>query len=210
MTTIVQVSDLPAAVQSNELVDAMVAAANSKATRVAPCLTTPTAAWAANTLYMPGQTVHLTGNEALQVSIPGTSGASEPAAPALDATVVDGTVTWLRIGPTPDVLAEAKLVLIGAISRWCQAGTGALTAQTVGPYSQTIDTRQRTGFNLWPSEITSLQDLCRRGDEGAAFSVDTAPRLTGAHLLWCSLNFGATYCSCGVDIAWYPIYETCE
>lgn len=27
------------------------------------------------------------------------------------------------------------------------------------------------------------------------------------HLPWCSLNFGATYCSCGADIAGRPIYE---
>jgi hypothetical protein len=35
---IIQVSDLPEAVQSTELVDAMVAGANAKASRVAPCL----------------------------------------------------------------------------------------------------------------------------------------------------------------------------
>ena len=27
------------------------------------------------------------------------------------------------------------------------------------------------------------------------------------HLPWCNLNFGATYCSCGADIAGEPIYE---
>lgn len=31
---------------------------------------------------------------------------------------------------------------------------------------------------------------------------------TGDHLPWCSLVLGATYCSCGVDIAGYPIFET--
>jgi hypothetical protein len=28
-----------------------------------------------------------------------------------------------------------------------------------------------------------------------------------SHLPWCNLNFGATYCSCGADIAGEPIYE---
>ena len=28
-----------------------------------------------------------------------------------------------------------------------------------------------------------------------------------AHLPWCSINFGALYCSCGVDIAGSPIFE---
>jgi hypothetical protein len=73
--------------------------------------------------------------------------------------------------------------------------------------TETLDTKQRTGFNFWPSEITSLQDLCKSGGSNEAFTVDTAPRLWGAHLLWCSLYFGATFCSCGVDIAWQPIFE---
>ena len=39
-----------------------------------------------------------------------------------------------------------------------------------------------------------------------AFSIDMAGR-GAAHLAWCSLMLGATFCSCGVDIAGYPIYE---
>jgi hypothetical protein len=31
-----------------------------------------------------------------------------------------------------------------------------------------------------------------------------------AHLPWCSLMMGATYCSCGVDIAGFPLFETAE
>ena len=41
---------------------------------------------------------------------------------------------------------------------------------------------------------------------GGAFSIDTVGS-SSTHLPWCSLNFGATYCSCGADIAGYPIYE---
>lgn len=39
-----------------------------------------------------------------------------------------------------------------------------------------------------------------------AFSID----MIGAaaiHLSWCTLMLGGNYCSCGVDIAGYPIYE---
>lgn len=39
-----------------------------------------------------------------------------------------------------------------------------------------------------------------------AFSVDMLG-VSSAHLPWCSLSMGASYCSCGVDIAGYPIYE---
>jgi hypothetical protein len=43
-------------------------------------------------------------------------------------------------------------------------------------------------------------------ENGGAFSVDMIGFAT-AHLPWCSFNFGAVYCSCGVDIAGYPIFE---
>jgi hypothetical protein len=109
--------------------------------------------------------------------------------------------------PTVDQLSEARLVLIGAITRWSQAGSGALQAQTAGPFGQTIDTRQRTGYNLWPSEIEQLQAVCKAITQRKAFAVDTAPDVTGEHAPWCSLAFGALYCSCGVDIAGYPIFE---
>ena len=41
---------------------------------------------------------------------------------------------------------------------------------------------------------------------GGVYAVDTAA-CASAHLPWCSLAFGALYCSCGADIAGYPIYE---
>jgi hypothetical protein len=159
--SIIAISDLPLAVQSAELVEAMVAGANAKAARVAPCLT-----W-------------------------------------------DGTVTD-QPSPTEDQLAEARLVLIGAIRRWADAGAGAFTTQTAGPFSVATDTRQRTGYNLWPSEIEALQDICSAGKDtsSGAFSITPTAR-TGAHMPWCALAFGATYCSCGADLTadQYPLYE---
>lgn len=156
---IITVTDLPAALQSVELIDDMVAGANAKALRVAPCL-----GW--------------TGDPT-----------TEPA-------------------PSAGQLAEAKLVLIGAVKRWAEAGSGSFQQQTAGPFSVSTDTRQRTGYNLWPSEISDLQAICRTaGEDGRqAFSFDTAPACS-AHLPWCSLSMGALYCSCGTDIAGEPIYE---
>ena len=154
--SIIAVSDLPTNLQAVEMIDVMVAGANAKAARVAPCLVS-----------------------------------TNPA-------------------PTDDQIAEARLVLLGAVKRWADAGAGALSAQTAGPFSQTFDTRQRTGFNLWPSEITDLQAICstEAPAKREAFSFDTAPSAgLSAHLPWCNLAFGATYCSCGVDIAGVPIFE---
>lgn len=48
---------------------------------------------------------------------------------------------------------------------------------------------------LFPSAISN----------GKAFAIDSVPEGT-AHAPWCSLNFGATYCSCGADIAGVPIF----
>jgi hypothetical protein len=135
VAAIVSVSDLPSALQTAELVDAMVDGANAKASRVAPCLT-----WA-------------------------DEDADHPA-------------------PSVDQLAEARLVLIGAIKRWAESGAGAYQTQTAGPFSVGVDTRQRTGFNLWPSEIEGLQEICRAagsGGTGRAFEVDTMPANAGVY-----------------------------
>lgn len=161
MAEIITVSDLPTAMQSAELVDAMVAGANARASRVAPCLT-----W-------------------------------------------DGTVTDQPV-PTADQLAEARLVLIGAVKRWTETGSGALQSQTAGPFGMQVDTRQRTGFNLWPSEIEALQEICAAGTTGSsgAFSI-TPGGTSSAHMPWCAINLGANYCSCGADLTdyEYPLYE---
>lgn len=159
MAEIITIADLPTSIQAAELAAMMVAGANAKASRVAPCLT-----WTGDT--------------------------DEPA-------------------PSDDQLAEAKLVLVGAVRRWAEAGSGALQAQTAGPFGMTVDTRQKSsGYNLWPSEIEQLQAICSSATDtsSGAFSI-TPYGCSSAHLPWCSLSMGAAYCSCSVDIAGYPIYE---
>lgn len=156
-------TDLPAGIQSNELVDVMVVGANAKASRVAPCLVVALAA---------------------------------------------GTPTDAQV----DALSEARLVLVGVVKRWVDAGSGALQTQTAGPFGQTIDTRQRTGFNLWPSEISDLQAICKGlSDEvnsRQAFSLDTAGAYGVVHAESCALAFGALYCDCGADLAGFPLFES--
>lgn len=154
MVSIIAISDLPAGLQDVEMVDLLVAGANARAARVAPCLAST------------------------------------------------------ETPPSVDQLAEAKLVLIGAVKRWAETGAGAVTQQSAGPFSMSVDTRQRAGYNLWPSEIQDLQAICSNGPVGRqAFSLDTAPSAGVYHLERCALNFGADYCSCGADIAGYPLYE---
>jgi hypothetical protein len=106
--------------------------------------------------------------------------------------------------PTQEQLDEARLVLLGAVMRWSQAGAGAFQSKTVGPFGVTVDTRQRGGFNLQPSEITQLQDICKNGAGQKAFSIDTVPS-TGYHEVSCSVYFGGE-CTCGAALAGYPIF----
>ena len=103
------------------------------------------------------------------------------AAHELVATLVDGAnARALRIAPClmdedkTGARAEAKLILAGAVQRWAEAGSGAVQSVSAGPFQFGADTRQRTGFNLWPSEIEVLQQLCAEAN-GGAFGVDTAP-----------------------------------
>lgn len=115
--------------------------------------------------------------------------------------------------PNPDQIAEAKLVLIGAVKRWVEAGAGALQSQTVGPFGMSVDTRQKSsGFNLWPSEIKQLQEICSNGTDNSAgaFSITPAAGTNANHAPWCAINFGANYCSCGADLAGYPIFEVAD
>jgi hypothetical protein len=58
----------------------------------------PPIAWAADTEYEVGDRVSLEDGEILEATEDGTSDAEEaPTAPAVGATVEDGTVTWRRI-----------------------------------------------------------------------------------------------------------------
>lgn len=108
--------------------------------------------------------------------VDGLNAKAERVAPCLTAT---------DPAPSEGQLAEAKLILLGTLKRWAEAGAGALTqhSQTAGPFnhSESYDTRQRTGYNLWPSEITELQSLCNgQARSGRAFEVDTMPADAGA------------------------------
>lgn len=97
----------------------------------------------------------------------------------------------------PDFLADAalvsvvKAVLRGAILRWNDAGSGAVTQQGAGPFQQTVDTRTVRRGMFWPSEIAQLRDLCAafsgEGSDGA-FMVnmvrDPGPSLASRPDLW--------------------------
>lgn len=43
-------------------------------------------------------------------------------------------------------------------------------------------------------------------DPSGAFAIDMLG-VASVHLLWCSYSMGALWCSCGVDIAGFPLFE---
>jgi hypothetical protein len=74
--------------------------------------------------------------------------------------------------------------------------------ETSGPFSMTLKPLNPAGdFYLTKAEKSALSGPQR------AFGVQIAGNLSTVHLPWCNINFGATYCSCGADIAGDPIYE---
>jgi len=74
--------------------------------------------------------------------------------------------------------------------------------QSGGPFSVTMKPANPAGdFYLTKQEKKALGDGAQR-----AFGVQIAGLIASIHAEWCSLNFGATYCSCGADIAGAPIY----
>ena len=122
-------------------------------------------------------------------------------------TTAAGSSTSIQVNPSLTALQTRAVMAImrGAIMRWNDAGSGARSSQTAGPFGETIDTTVPRRGMYWPSEITSLQAICSGGVKSGAFSVDTATYGL-IHASTCSLNFGATYCSCGADIAGFPLY----
>lgn len=111
--------------------------------------------------------------------------------------------------------AAAKAIIRGAILRWHDAGSGGVVQETdtTGPFttSKTFEKggSERRGL-FWPSEIAELQKLCASSGSQGAFAIDTVACITDIHSAACALRFGATYCSCGADLAGFPIYELDE
>jgi hypothetical protein len=94
-----------------------------------------------------------------------------------DALATAGMIAPCLLEDTFTHTAAARAIIRGAVIRWHEAGSGAITSQAVGPFSQTVDTSQVRRGMYWPSEIKQLQDLCGK-NQSRAFSIDTAPAWT--------------------------------
>lgn len=75
--------------------------------------------------------------------------------------------------------------------------------ESMGPFAQSLAPVNPNG-DLYMTKAERRALGCG-GQQ--AFTVSMAPQAGTVHRPWCSLAFGATYCSCGADIAGHPIYE---
>ena len=101
-----------------------------------------------------------------------------------------------------------RRVVCAVVRRSMEASlaTGSVqTTMTAGPFNINQSPANPHGdFYLTKNEKKALGH-----GQQKAFSVTVGPARAdlSAHRPWCSLMFGATYCSCGADIAGEPIYE---
>lgn len=97
--------------------------------------------------------------------------------------------------------------IVCAVVRRAMPATGGMDGiesfqESAGPFSQSFKPVNPSGdFYLTKAEKQALG-----GGVQKAFGVQIAGSTADIHAPWCSLNFGATYCSCGADIAGTPIF----
>lgn len=113
-----------------------------------------------------------------------------------------------RIAAVPQELDPAipRMIVCAMVKRSMLApsdqGAAASVQQSAGPYSQSTTFANPTG-DLY---LTSGERRMLKGSPQQAFTVSMSSHSGRAHAISCSLRFGATYCSCGSDIAGFPIY----
>lgn len=99
-----------------------------------------------------------------------------------------------------------KMIVCKMVKRAMLAGADsdavASLQQTAGPYSQSTTFANPTG-DLY---LTKAERKLLGGGGASAYSIDTRVNCYTPHVPWCSLHFGGT-CSCGVNIAGFPVHE---
>ncbi|NKY08940.1 Gp19/Gp15/Gp42 family protein [Cellulomonas hominis] len=121
---------------------------------------------------------------------------------------VDARITPVPPATMPELDPDIpRMVACAVVKRAMIVGTEAegvnAEQQTAGPFAKSLTFSNPMG-NLY---LTKGEKRLLGCGAQTAFTVPMGSVSTAAHAPWCSLAFGATYCSCGADIAGHPIYE---
>ena len=116
-------------------------------------------------------------------------------------------------GDEPDLEATVVDVVAAMVTRVFRNPSGhrsvsgqETTGQFSGSNTITFGGENPGALGLLDEERDALRPPdAPRG--GQAFSIGVAPASVTDHLPWCSLWFTGKWCSCGADIAGFPIYE---
>lgn len=109
--------------------------------------------------------------------------------------------------PAPTV-AQAKLDYVireAVVSHVRRPDDATQVSTSIDDGSVSKSYKSGAGRVIIRDEWWALLGLVDTG--GRSFSIDTSPTISD-HIPWCSLAFGANYCSCGTDIAGSPLYES--
>lgn len=133
-----------------------------------------------------------------------------------------GSVTeqqWAMWVDDAEMLIEARRIALGAtapdLAKLDYVVREAVVAHIKRPDDATQvtvavdDGSSSKSYKTGKGRVTILDEwwaLLGLVEATGAFAVDMFRVVGSIHAAWCSLNFGATYCSCGADIAGYPIF----
>jgi hypothetical protein len=124
-----------------------------------------------------------------------------------DATMlIENRATLLDIDPVS--IGEAKMDYVvreAVVSQVKKPDDATQVSITVDDATTSKSYRSGKGRVQILDEWWTLLGLT---DPSGAFAIDMVPNGGSAHLPWCNINTLAGWCSCGVDIAGVPIYET--
>ena len=115
---------------------------------------------------------------------------------------VDARVNTGALDAGIPLLVSVEMVRRAMLAPVDQAPAGQVQ-QTAGPFSKSVSFANPTG-DLY---LTKAERQMLGGGGQRAFTVPMGGPSRAVHRPWCNLAFGASWCSCGADIAGVPIYE---
>lgn len=86
-------------------------------------------------------------------------------------------------GLSPDQAETVRAIILDAVTRWAETGSGEVTTQTAGPFTQRVEPRSDRRGAFLQSEFNDLQGVCAAidGARDGAFSIMLGGGRLAAH-----------------------------